>query len=390
MENQRRFNQVIAIIKGFRIRNLFAFLIIIAAIPLTVFVAQQQQDTRQRASCSPICGTKNVCDEETRPVMEQVCDDIDVGCVAYYPDVCDSRRVCTTTVRCDDENRLETCREVDTDDCHYERFNCRAGGCSKTARSPVNCVWRDSGRTEVLRINCRDVPDESTCRPNPSCESRAEPSPTSIPVLTSIPTQPPATVSSAPPSSTATPTSAPAFASCVGGITCTGTVTGVHAQIVCSPGGWSYQCINGTWTRMTNSPCVCPATSTPTTTVATPTPTTTTVTPLLAPGSLIASCISATSVRLSWNQVSGAGAYQLRINKLNNGGSSAWEPGQNGDSTPVAQGGSTTSHTMSVDAGAQYHWTIQAVKPNESYPFSGQSSDGGYFTCSAGGGGPGA
>ncbi|MEK7092118.1 MAG: fibronectin type III domain-containing protein, partial [Patescibacteria group bacterium] len=116
----------------------------------------------------------------------------------------------------------------------------------------------------------------------------------------------------------------------------------------------------------------------------------TTVTPLLAPGSLIASCISATSVRLSWNQVSGAGAYQLRINKLNNGGSSAWEPGQNGDSTPVAQGGSTTSHTMSVDAGAQYHWTIQAVKPNESYPFSGQSSDGGYFTCSAGGGGPGA
>lgn len=104
--------------------RVFLVLVLFASLPLTVLVAQKQQELRQRAytlRCEQICETREVCD--TKEAC-RVCEE-DEGCSG--PPTC---RPCTgehaEDAGCyEGENTGEDICDGPPTECHEERYNCR-------------------------------------------------------------------------------------------------------------------------------------------------------------------------------------------------------------------------------------------------------------------------
>jgi len=94
---------------------------------------------------------------------------------------------------------------------------------------------------------------------------------------------------------------------------------------------------------------------------------------LPAPENLATSCRNnGNTVDFSWSSVSGAASYVLRLNKDPSGD---WMGPGDQWLTP-----SGTNETANISCGDHYTWTLQPVKPGESYPYSGLYA-GSEFTC---------
>ena len=112
--------------------------------------------------------------------------------------------------------------------------------------------------------------------------------------------------------------------------------------------------------ELTNSPI--------TITCALPTPT---PTPLPCTNNLSSSCaFSGASVDLSWNAITGASGYMVRLNRAP---LSVWGgcPAAGCDPNDIAPVVNTNSGTFTITPDTDYQFKIQGTKPGESYPFSG-------------------
>jgi len=78
---------------------------------------------------------------------------------------------------------------------------------------------------------------------------------------------------------------------------------------------------------------------------------------------------------LSWDAISGASAYQVRLNQEPYGD---WANYAGGDQDPTS---GTNSINLNITAGANYQWNIQGIKSGESYPYLGCTTPWYSFNC---------
>lgn len=164
-------------IPSHRVLGFLALAIVIAAVPLTVFVAQKQQELRQRATqrCEQVCETRRVC---TGPPTCRVCNSPDeAGCN------------CTPTCRsCEGDNAEDAgCPEA------------LAEGKTQICDGPPSCPREvcDGPRTEP----CTEEIDASTCR-QVCTEVEDTPAPQPTTASTQSNPQPTAASTQAPPQPT--------------------------------------------------------------------------------------------------------------------------------------------------------------------------------------------
>jgi hypothetical protein len=79
---------------------------------------------------------------------------------------------------------------------------------------------------------------------------------------------------------------------------------------------------------------------------------------------------SGTTVNLSWNAITGASGYMVRLNR---DPLSVWAgcPAAGCDPNDIAPVVNTNSTTFTITPDTDYQFKIQGTKPGESYPFSG-------------------